>query len=1036
MLRAQQGHDVQRRPKRALFEAYEAVFAENGLDTRQDRACLRILLQLCGPQIPGDLLYDKFEFVLRQIGVNLAFGDDESGSQNDQQAAARSYADDETADKRALLLASPRRPRRRASFTSMHDVTVEQSRLPRQGRLSRASESWLQNERAPLQMVEQKEISANRYLETNPNQQRRASHGSQDPKRNGMNGPYNEQSLVPKPESPNYARLKPGVEEGVYGRFQHHEISTDSEPRLSPRKRDPRGSSYPLSITHLNRDAEAFEDMRLRNLQRKLLIRWLRRFREHSQQIRALELQAAAKDFLTLKRQALDFWRSAYKEKHQQVLEDRFFEHLHARAGQAYDLYLLTKSFTHWIQIAAAGVAKTDAARQRFLFTKYFNTWYRFTVTNELKAKRQGLRAPFDLLRRRAAHYYRDQVNALEVYHGNLTKFVFWRWFREWCDRAAPRYREQQLQLRTFSKWLRTARGNRSREAKIDSNAALHLLQKVMRSWATKARIDLAGFHQAEAFRKSHLLRTPLVQWHAEAKLRPVVNKVSHMQEWRIARASFGMWQLRTRMVFRADSVDVKRTLQNAYTAWNERLRSRALAARTNERIVAEALYKWVIAQRFALMNRISEQHKKGRAMRMFLAGIRERWKEFSSKEKQQLDARKKQLLRLTLDWWRERNTAVLAQSGVALDFYNPKLKQDAVEAIRLKIRANRKLEIWAKDARFYFLMTRYVAIWRAASAVRKKSRERAAHTKMRRKCKLNLARNLLRTWSHRRRERLEACRVGDETHLQKIRALQQVLFRDWQATASQRQQETFQSSTRYDHRLLDHSLGLLVDSSRHLQSLQSRAEKFHHLKISEVCSAELRRFSMRAFEIRRRERDAAAMLDRHWNKHVRNMLRHWASKTQDSVYTSLVGNAHSEKAQEREPTDAGYGTASNEEQAESTYGNDLGATGRAEEWTAFDTDLLERSEWISHPDDEPIAASTPLPAPGYLNTPSKRAARAKALAHLSTTPATPSRTPFTARLRAGIGATPSAVKVTTARRGGLGIRSALGSNVKNSEDD
>lgn len=192
----------------------------------------------------------------------------------------------------------------------------------------------------------------------------------------------------------------------------------------------------------------------------------------------------------------------------------------------------------------------------------------------------------------------------------------------------------------------------------------------------------------------------------------------------------------------------------------------------------------------------------------------------------------------------------------------------------------------------------------------------------------------------------------------------------------------------------------------------------------------------MRAFEMRRREQDADAMHNRHWSKHVRNMVRHWASNTQDLVYRDLVSNAPTEKPQEREPTDAGYGTASNEDHPQSTNENDLGATSRAEGWTAFDTDLLEGSEWIPSLADGPLATSTPMPAPGYLNTPSKRAARAKALANLSTTPSTPLRTPFNARLRAAIGSSPSQVRATTARRGGLGFKSALGLNVTNSEED
>lgn len=1035
-MRAQQRHDVHKRPKRALFEAYEAIFTESGLDTRQDRACLRIVLQLGDPQIPGDLLYDKFEYVLQQNGVQLAFGDDDPANQNVQKAAARSYPDEATMDKEALLQPSPRRLTRRASFTSMHDITSEQIQHSRSRRLSRASESRIHDERAPFSMQQQKSVYTKAPENTKPTKQRRFSHESPISNRHGMNAAHNELFHASNHQPLNNRRSRSRGGRGSQMVLPQDEPITNSESELSPQKPYLHELYYRPSIAHLDRDAGAFEDMRLRNLQRHLLYRWVRHTREHLEHVRALELQAVTKDFLTLKRQALDFWRSAYNQRRQQAREERYFQHLYNRAGQAYDLYLLTKSFTHWIQITAGAVAKTNAARQRFLFTKYFNAWYQFTVINELKAERQSLRAPFNLLRRRAAQYYRDQVNALEVYHGNLTKYVFWRWFREWCDRAAPRYREQQLERRIFGKWLRTTREIRSCETEVDLDFKRRSILKVFRSWATQTRVDVAGYHQADAFRKSRLLGKPLQKWHAEAKLRPIENRVSRTQDWRIVRSNFNIWLLRTRMLFRADAVNRMRTLQNAYSTWNEKLRSQTLAARIDERVVAEALYKWVIAQRLALMTRISEQYKKQRAMRSFLLGVRGKLATLSSKEEELVDARNLQLLGSTLSRWRDRKTAIEASSQMALDFYNPKLKQDTLEAIRLKMKEQQKFETWAKDARFYFLMTRYIAIWRAASAAEKKDRERAAHAKMRRKCKMNLARKVLHTWSYKQSEYAEVCKKGDEVYGQKIKALQQVLFRNWHTAASQRRQEVIQVSKRYDGRLLERSLGLLIDAARHLYSLQSHAEQFHHLRLSEICSAQLRKFSMKAFEMRRREQDADAMNDRHWNKHVRNILRHWASKTQDSVYKGLVSNAPTEKQEDREPTDAGYATASNEDQPQSGTGHDLGATGRAEEWTAFDADLLEGSEWIPPPDDEAIATSTPMPAPGYLNTPSKRAARAKALASFTTTPATPLRTPFAARLRQGAGNSPSQGRAATGRRGGLGFKSALGSNIKNSDEN
>lgn len=506
------------------------------------------------------------------------------------------------------------------------------------------------------------------------------------------------------------------------------------------------------------------------------------------------------------------------------------------------------------------------------------------------------------------------------------------------------------------------------------------------------------------------------------------MKEVSRMRDWKLVRSKFSTWQLRTRMVFRADAVSRMRTLQNAYSTWNERLRTEALMARIDGRIMAEALYRWVIAQRYALMHRMSVQYRKKNAMRSFLVQARERREVLASKEREFVDTKGQQQLRSIFSRWRDRQLAIQARSHEALEFSITKLKQDTIEAIRLKVKWTQKMDSWAQDARFYFRITRYLAIWRLASTETKKARERSAHAKMRRQCKMNLARNVLHTWLQKRRKSVEDGRRGDEVYRQKISVLQQRLFRDWQLATSHQRQLTTQMSARYDRGLVNHCLGLMIETSRHLNVMQDRAGQFYRLKSSEICSGQLRKLSMRAFEMRRREEDADVMHRRRSNKHIRIMLHHWASKVQKTSHQNLAISSPSERPLEREPTDAGYGTASNEDQPTSTEGHDLGVTHRAEEWTAFDTDLLEGSDWISPLDEEPAGTSTPMPARGYLNTPSKRATRAKALASLSTTtPATPIRTPFLARLKPGSASSPNQARGLVTRRSGLGFRSALG---------
>jgi protein SFI1 len=245
-------------------------------------------------------------------------------------------------------------------------------------------------------------------------------------------------------------------------------------------------------------------------------------------------------------------------------------------------------------------------------------------------------------------------------------------------------------------------------------------------------------------------------------------------------------------------------------------------------------------------------------------------------------------------------------------------------------------------------------------------------------------------------------------------------------------------AAAKYDRRLLTRSLHAWIQASSQATNLHIRAAQFYHIHLSELCSTNLRRLSMKAFGIKRRQQDADAMRERHWGKHVRSILKHWTTRSRDATYQALVQGSS-------EPTDAGYGTASQDDppaiSTSATPGPSiLGSTQREVDWTAYEADLLDDDDWLppSHSQQPAQVTATVMPTPGYLNTPSKRAARAKALAKMSTTPATPLTTPFAARLGAGVASSPvlfAGGALPTARKDGIG-RSGLGLSVHTAKGD
>jgi protein SFI1 len=981
---------------------------------------------------PKASLYEKFELLLSRAGIALDHGDEDvsvAPSEGPMLPEAQGTAEDSAA---VAEQTSPRRAGRRNSFTSMYDVTAAIERLSKRRPLSRASISHVQPEKSPFDWRFATERAT-------PGSPRRMSYSSHD-----YSSPHKEP--VERPRLNRHEEQHQSARRNDQGEAmtpdQHHLYSETEESAsvLDGGDQDPGRNPLGLPIisvsqTQLVRDSGAFDQGRIRILAKKYFRKWFIRTHAQINRFLDLEAEAAQKDRLMLLRQAFDSWLAAHHRIQQEERIRLHFNALDRRAAANYDGYLTAKAFRHWLQITLEAKAKTEAARQKYLYVKYFNAWHGLTVTNELKADRQRLKAPFQLLRKRAAQYYQDEIDALERYHSNLSKLIFWRWAFSYADRKALRFREALLAKRALHVWNAKLKDGREQEREATAFCARKILRRVLQLWSTQARTARAMDQKADAFRAQNLTTPSFNQWRLATQLAPMERRVARMRDWRVARSNFSTWLLKTRMIFRADSVNNLRTKQNAFAAWNERLRREALQARINDRIIAQAMYKWVIAQRATLMTRIREEKEKLVAFRKLLAGFRKHRDQLQRQESEAKNLRFARLIGSTLECWKLQMNLARARSQMALEFYTPKVQQDMLELWRNKHAHIQKLEKWSKDASFYFVTVKTLKRWRDAATEAKKRRVNDAYKQVRKKIKMNLARKALVNWRSRVGKIKDLDAQGERARCSKETELLRRLVSKWESRSQQGQQAMANALGRCNGRLMAQSFHAWIDASRRTINLEIRADQFYHIHLSELCSAKLRRLSMKAFGIKRRQQDADAMRERHWAKHVRNILKHWAIQSKDATYQALLHGSS-------EPTDAGYGTASQDDPPGTGTGvvgaGGPGSTHRAEEWTGFDADLVDNDYWLPTADEHqhPHASSTSMPTPGYLSTPSKRAARAKALAKMSTTPATPLTTPFAARLRAGMDNSPVSGGWFFTARKDAAARSGLGRNVQLARDD
>lgn len=1033
--RAERKPDVERLPFRALFAAYDEVLAEHGPEADQDQVCMRFLFKMGTKGLRGQSLYDKFEELLRQMGIVLEVDDTEYESNQDRgQHSSHSAAADrqrsEVPDRHMPRTedTTQRTRRRRASFNSMYDVGDDATQRSAYRPSSRSSMSRLQVGKPEFPETEKpsRRNSLPRERAESPNRNQllaqflemgRRLMGGLDPLKETVSNqektPVNGEAIRPAPP--------PGTVNGrrssSSARASHvhtsSSSSTGSEESFNIDDRAPTENedyvnemAYRPSLSDLLRDASTFNMYRRRALARQILIQWFEKAVRLQQSHRDMEALAANKDRMTLLHQAFHLWRAGLQQKRQTVHTERFFKHLEKRAARARDLYLMTKAFTHWAQLTSDERSRASAARRHILSIKYFNAWREITAVNELKAQRFALKRILNTWKKKLQQIRSGEATAEAVYTANLKR----RYYRGWVldfyyRRPAPDWYDYRLKRRSLICWLRALRTQRERDQEIDHRNRHGLLQCAFQTWMQRTRTLVSAQKEADAKHRKKILSSDLEEWRAQARLSSAAVRVSDMTDRRIVQTAFSHWILRVKALQQAKEVDRLRVMRNAWTAWNDRLRCQALSARIEERLKMEAIYKWVLAERFRLAQRIREQRIVREAFAMFILNARAISNQLMHREKQYRLHSDQELLRSKFAHWREQLALQRQREYIASEFYAPRIQQEALAIWTSKHEHVKKLERWAQDARFYFLTTKSIKQWHAATVNLSKKRRQEAYAKVRRKIKINLASSALACLRAKAEHLAKMEQQATQMRRGKLLRIASELIKRWQQKAAKITQDCHDADVYYHRQLAYHMLTRWIENSKKYRALEEQAVGLDLLHVSGLAAAQLRKLSLRLFQLRSTMETADAMHERILRKHFKNMLRHWAEKTRlqreaRGVPGPTVSNINGPILTEgQEPKTPGPGMMPESEPT------------------------LNFSELMSLPDGQ---QTTPIATPGYLSSPSKRAARARMLAqNVSTTPATPLYTPFASRLRAAI----TTEKTTSSRHPSR--RSSLGTMVR-----
>ncbi|UPX12797.1 uncharacterized protein EKO05_0003334 [Ascochyta rabiei] len=729
---------------------------------------------------------------------------------------------------------------------------------------------------------------------------------------------------------------------------------------------------YQPSDTRLLDEAETFEHQRLHRVTRDCIQTWRNRTRDLIERRYEQDALAATFDRRILLRLTLEQLRETAHGRRSSRETNRFFGRLEARADKARNLFLLTKAFTHWARSAEDEVQRTSVARRHILRTRFFNGWREITAVNELKIQHFVLAKFLQQWRARTATVRENAQFAVALYAENLVQRVFTSWFFQFCAIAGSAWHTDRLKRNTLKRWITIAGTINQRNETAIKRQHRVALSKMLETWKQRTVAMQNLKSQAEEFRQTALITSGYHSIHKRAQLAPILRQFQARVDGSQLRRALQAWHRAAQLSKQAGQVDKLRVMRNAYTSWNDRLRMQALEQRINDRVLVECLYKWTLASRVSLFQRVHDRQLKESTLLIWTTKMNERSNALDAAERRFTNFKRVQLLRTCLKKMEIDAAEKRREEYAVIAEYDLKLKQRMFEKLKERLAHFQQLKQWSSDARFYVLGTRTLKRWNNATQHVRRSRRRDTYAQVRRTVKMNLVRRLLGTW--RDKANAIAEQYQQATFMLESRTLRttSTLLHDWHDRTLAIQQMDAQASNAYAFKLGNTHLHAWTRRLNTLQSMVSQAIALRQESIEIAAAGALKRLGWRLWNVQRQEETARALFERNFEKHARAMIRFWHEQTAERLAIRPVSPTPTRisRGGRRSPSnDVRLDDEDRDVEDDNEVNlDDVGdETRRLETWTAFDASALGLNNDLDlslsiTPERQRTATTHPLP--------------------------------------------------------------------------
>ena len=720
----------------------------------------------------------------------------------------------------------------------------------------------------------------------------------------------------------------------------------------SPRQQQQPFAPEPFrpSDTRLMDDAETFEEQRLHRVTRECIRIWRDRTQARLNMRDDMERAAAAFDRQVLLRASIVQLRDTALIRRSARETNRFFDRLETRADKARSLFLLTKAFTHWAKCAEDEVQRTSVARRHILRTRFFNGWRDITAVNELKIQHFALAKFLSKWRARTAEVRNNDQLAGAYYEDKLVNRSWKALNDAYLERGALNWHDKRTVRTTLQKWHASVETLRERDAWATGRRDATVLRKTFQTWWQRTAAVQTMQVQANGFQQTSVLRPAFYTIHKQARLGPLLRQFQARANRRVLSTAFQDWRKDAQLSRQAHNVDRMRVLRNAYTAWNDKLRIKALEDRINDRVIVESLYKWTLASRVSLFQRVHNRQLKESIFLTWVTRTNQRANTLDAAERRFAQFKRSQLLRTCLRRMEAITTEKRAEQFAIVAEYQQKLKQRIFDKLKERQEHFQQLNQWSADARFYVLGKHTLKTWSEATQHARRNRRRDTYSQVRRMVKTNLVRRVFEHW--RSNANHVAALTQRANDMRDNRTLQNsaTIIHQWHDRTLILGQQDAQAANLHAFKISTRCLTQWSERMHTLRTMEAQAIALRQESTELAATGALKKMGWRLWNMHRQEDNARALFERNFEKHVRAMVRFWLERANERLAERSASPTPRRRRRRDDGHDNGNADADRadfEEELDNDNGEQGGLdqlgeeTQRLEGWSAFDETAL-----------------------------------------------------------------------------------------------